>query len=87
MAHKRHSHLYRRRHNQSCIALRRDHRHWHPARVRPISQALQRVRQSAEAIIACQEAAVSYRDTGDRHGEGTALGNLELARAAQEHKT
>jgi tetratricopeptide (TPR) repeat protein len=33
----------------------------------------------AEAISALQDAAAIYRETGDRHGEGTALNNLGLA--------
>ena len=32
-----------------------------------------------EAITAHQDAAAIFRETGDRHGEGTALDNLGLA--------
>ena len=37
------------------------------------------VRRFDEAITAHQDAAAIYRDTGDRHGEGTARNNLGLA--------
>jgi len=40
---------------------------------------LKEVRRFDEAITACQDAAAIYRDTGDHHGEGAALGNLGLA--------
>jgi Tetratricopeptide repeat len=34
------------------------------------------VRRFDEAVDACQDAAAIFRETGDRHGEGTALSNL-----------
>ena len=39
--------------------------------------ALQQVRRFDEAITAHQDAAAIFRETGDRHREGAALGNLE----------
>jgi hypothetical protein len=42
------------------------------------------VRRFEEAIIACQDAVAIFRETGDRHGEGIALSNLETAMAAQQ---
>lgn len=42
--------------------------------------ALRQVRRFEEAITAHQEAAAIYRETGDRHGEGIALNNLERAK-------
>ena len=41
--------------------------------------ALREVRRFDEAITAHQDAAAIFRETGDRHGEGTALTNLGLA--------
>jgi hypothetical protein len=41
------------------------------------------VRRFEEAITACQDAAAIFRETGDRHREGTALGNLKAAKAGQ----
>ena len=38
--------------------------------------ALGEVRRFEEAITAHQDAAAIFRETGDRHGEGTALSNL-----------
>ena len=37
------------------------------------------MRRFEEAISACRDAAAIYRETGDRHGEGTALNNLAVA--------
>jgi Tetratricopeptide repeat len=48
--------------------------------------ALREVRRFEEAITAHQDAAAIYRETGDRHREGTALNNLELDRAAQNRE-
>jgi tetratricopeptide (TPR) repeat protein len=41
--------------------------------------ALTKVRRFEEAIAADQDAAAIYRETGDWHGEATALNNLGLA--------
>ena len=41
--------------------------------------ALREVRRFEEAISAHQDAAAIYRETGDRHWEGTALNNLGVA--------
>ena len=43
--------------------------------------ALAEVGRFEEAITAQQEAAVTFREVGDRHGEGIALHNLGLAHA------
>jgi hypothetical protein len=45
--------------------------------------ALHETRRFEEAITACQDAAAIFQETGDRHGEGIAVENLEAARAAQ----
>ena len=44
-----------------------------------LGNALRQVRRFDEAITAHQQAGDIYRETGDRHGEGMALGNLGLA--------
>jgi hypothetical protein len=41
--------------------------------------ALGEVRRFGEAVTAHQDAAVIYRETGDRHREGRTLGNLAVA--------
>ena len=41
------------------------------------------MRRFKEAISAHQEAAAIFRETGDRHSEGIALKNLELAQIGQ----
>jgi tetratricopeptide (TPR) repeat protein len=41
--------------------------------------ALRNARRFEEAIAAPQDAAVIFRETGDRHREGMALNNLGLA--------
>jgi hypothetical protein len=47
-----------------------------------LGSALREAGRFEEAITADQDAATIFRETGDRHGEGEALGNLEAARAA-----
>lgn len=42
-----------------------------------------RARPFDEAIIACQKAAATFRETGDRHRENIALANLRKAQAAR----
>ena len=44
-----------------------------------LGNALQEARRFEEAITACQDAAAIFRETGDRHGEGIALGSLGVA--------
>ena len=34
--------------------------------------------------LACQDAVAFFREMGDEHGEGIALGKLQAARAAQQ---
>ncbi len=41
------------------------------------------MRRFEEAITAHQDAATIYQETGDRHGEGMALNNLEKDRTAK----
>jgi tetratricopeptide (TPR) repeat protein len=44
-----------------------------------LGAALQEVQRFKEAITAHQDAATIYRETGDRHGQGSALVNLGVA--------
>jgi len=44
-----------------------------------LGMALVQVRRFEEAITAERDAAAIYRETGDRHNEGTALVNLGMA--------
>jgi tetratricopeptide (TPR) repeat protein len=46
-----------------------------------LAAGLQQARRFGEAISACQDAAAIYRETGDQHREGMALGNLGSAYA------
>ena len=48
-----------------------------------LGNALVEVRRFEEAITAHQDAVAIYRETGDRHREGIALGNLESVLALQ----
>jgi hypothetical protein len=41
--------------------------------------ALRQVRRFDDAIAACQDAVAIYRQDGDRHGEGIALNQAQLA--------
>ncbi len=43
--------------------------------------ALRNMRRFEEVITAHQDAAAIHRETGDRHGEGVALNNLETVKA------
>ena len=49
-----------------------------------LSMALREVRWLEEAISTYQDEGMTFRETGDRHREGIALDNIEIARAAQE---
>jgi tetratricopeptide (TPR) repeat protein len=53
---------------RQAISKRRPRRRKHPGAA-----------NQGEAITSCQDAAAIYRETGDRHNEGMALGNLGLA--------
>jgi hypothetical protein len=65
-----------------CADRRHVRRHGEGTALQNLGLALRQVRRLEEAITALQEAAALFRETGDRHSEGTALEMLEEARTA-----